>query len=531
MIFKSTGRFAAVFTLAAVALTSIGPPQVRAEICDDAEKPPRAVYGDSLVLPAVEWSSEAFYPSEGTWLDSIGNQYYQLETHFEYFGLMADFDLSEENPPHHYLPYGWRDLEMTTFRWNKPSNGTLVRAPSVLGSAVWVDDPAPGGDSVMISARPVIYGDYEGHRDQVFRFEYRIGSGFIGGAVPSSSDSTYLAWDVGDWSADWDPQGVLAAIGVGDSLTINTEVAWSEAWGPDAEFAFAPGDELHSGVIELYCRYTRLENGELALVDSDLDCVHEMDLGLYVSFTPGLIPIGYLSEFVAEDFEGYHVWRRVNGGGRWENIWELSKNEELDKFFWWWIQYEKDPMTHEITYEWETLTPVFGQTDQRVFLDFDVHNGFFYDYAITTYDRGFRPQSGGSDHYILDSTPQEDLDTIARRVEFDFPAAENLDRSPAIYAVPNPLRTGKSALQDPNYHNFPGDVVHFVGLTDDATLRVYTLTGDLVFTAENHDPTTRNIIWDTRNQKGREVASGVYIYHVLDHKSGGDAYGHLVIIR
>ena len=123
------------------------------------------------------------------------------------------------------------------------------------------------------------------------------------------------------------------------------------------------------------------------------------------------------------------------------------------------------------------------------------------------------------------------LETVALRYNFDFPATENLDRTPAVYAVPNPLRTGRSAQEDPNYHNYPGDVVRFVGLTDDSILRVYSLAGDLIFTAENKDPDTRNIIWDTRNQKGEQVASGVYIYRTVDNKSGDDSYGRLVIIR
>jgi hypothetical protein len=530
MIFKAGGKSVAALAFILIVMQGMLLTPVAAEICDDEEKPPLALLGDSLVLPDVDWDIGAFYP-EGCYLDSLGTQFYDLESQFTFYGLVADFDITEENPPHHYLPFGWRDLKMATIRWNKPGSGTLIRVPEVGATAVWVDDPAPGGDSVLISAKPIIYGSYEGSRDQVFRFEYRVGAGFMGESVPSSVDSTYLAWDINEWSLDWDPEGVLLALDIGDTTDIVMEVAWSEAWGPDEEFGFAPGDELRSGVIDLYSRYTRLENGDIELLDTNIDCVHEMTYGLSVSFTHGLIPVGYIYEFVAEDFEGYHIWRRVNGAENWSSIWELGKNEEQDKFYWWWIEYEKDPVTLEIIYEWETLTPIFSQTDKRVFLDFDVHNGFHYDYAITTFDRGFRPQGGGHDHVIIDSTPYDDLNSVASNFNFNYPAAANLDRTPAVYAVPNPLRTGKSALEDPNYHNFPGKVVRFVGLTDDSILRVYNLAGDLIFTAENQDPDTRNIVWDTKNQKGEDVASGVYIFHSLDSKTGDDAYGRLVIIR
>ncbi len=531
MIIKTVGKVAAILLAAFIA--ALGPltTPVLAEICDPEEIPPPAVFEESLTLPDLSWTAMSFYPPEGTYLDSVGNQHYQLEAQFDFYGLVADFDITEAEPPHHYLPFGWRELKMITFQWDEPEGGTIVRAPKVKTGDIWVDDPAPGGDSVMISVQPLLYGAYEGRRDQVFRFEYRVGSGFIGDFVPSDEDPGLAAWDVNDWSLDWDVTGVFLNLEIGDTTTVDTEVAWSEAWGPDEEFAFAPGDEMRSGIIELWCTYTRLENGDVEMIDSNLECVHELDLGLYASFTDGLLPVGYLSDFVTEDFAGYHLWRKVNGSDNWQNIWELSKNEELDKFYWWWIEYEKDPLTLEIIYEWETLTPVFGQTDKRVYLDFDVHNGFYYDYALTTFDRGFRPNSGSHDHYILDSTPLEDLDDISLRYDFNFPATENLDRSPAVYAVPNPLRTGRSAQEDPNYHNYPGDVVRFVGLTDDSSLWVFNLAGDLIFTAENKDPNTRNVIWDTRNQKGEEVASGVYIYRTLDNESGKDTYGRLVIIR
>jgi hypothetical protein len=117
---------------------------------------------------------------------------------------------------------------------------------------------------------------------------------------------------------------------------------------------------------------------------------------------------------------------------------------------------------------------------------------------------------------------------VARELVFNQPAGEKLARS--LYAVPNPLRTGKSAFDDPNYHNFAGEIVRFVGVTAQTTLKVYSLAGDLVFTAENSDPDTRNIVWDTRNQMGELVASGVYIYRA-EGEGADEEFGRLVIIR
>lgn len=502
-----------------------------AEICDSEDMPDLIAYQDTLLLPDLDWGMRLFYPEEGTYLDSIVSSHYSLESRFSYFGIPADFDQTEEYPPHFYLPIGWRNSKMITFRWNEPVGHQIIREPLLVAGHFLMPDPAGGaGDSVVVCPGIVLYGEYSGSRDQVFRIEYRQGAHFIGDTVASPNDPQLDAWDVNEWSEYWDPDGYLSAVAEGDTVELSTEIAWSETYVPDEEFAFAPGDEASNGVIELWSRYTRID-GVLILLDSNLECAHEMAYGLYISFTPGVIGDGFRITFVAEDFEGYNVWRRINGSQEWINTWHLSKNEERDKFYWWWISYTKDLVTFELFYEWDTLTPVFGLTNKRVYLDFDVHNGFSYDYALTTFDRGFRPNSGGSAHYILDSTPKSELDTIAGSLIFNFPAAGDLDRSPAVYPVPNPLRTGKSALEDPGYHNFLGEVVRFVGVTDHSEIQVFTVSGDLVFEGGNIDPDTSSIVWDTRNQNGDLVASGVYIYRVEDSDLGQDAYGRLVIIR
>ena len=346
----------------------------------------------------------------------------------------------------------------------------------------------------------------------------------------SPSDPGQNAWDINEWSDYWDPDSLLFSVAEAETVTVISEISWSETYVPDEEFAFAPGDEAMDGVIELYGVYTR-RGGELVMLETNLDCVHEMGYGLYVSFTPGIMGDGFRIAFMAEDFEGFHVWRRVNADGDWVNVWDISKNEERDKFYWWWISYTKDQVTGELFVEWDTLTPVFGLTDKRVYLDMDVHNGFLYEYALTTFDRGFRPNSGGNDHYILDSTPKSALSDISRTITYNYGAAEDLDRSPAVYAVPNPLRTGKSAVEDPSYHNFPGEVVRFVGVTANSEIRIYTLSGDVVFEGGNYDGNTSSIVWDTRNQSGKLVASGVYVYRVEDSELDQEAYGRLVIIR
>ena len=51
--------------------------------------------------------------------------------------------------------------------------------------------------------------------------------------------------------------------------------------------------------------------------------------------------------------------------------------------------------------------------------------------------------------------------------------------------------------------------IHFENLTINTNIEVFTVSGKLVWKKEDID--TGEAVWDTRNQSGRKVASGVYI--------------------
>jgi len=57
------------------------------------------------------------------------------------------------------------------------------------------------------------------------------------------------------------------------------------------------------------------------------------------------------------------------------------------------------------------------------------------------------------------------------------------------------------------------------------------VAGDLVLQRDQLSSTEGTIQWDTRNQSGEKVASGVYIYKIVDIDSGQQSYGRLAIIR
>jgi flagellar hook assembly protein FlgD len=70
----------------------------------------------------------------------------------------------------------------------------------------------------------------------------------------------------------------------------------------------------------------------------------------------------------------------------------------------------------------------------------------------------------------------------------------------------------------------------FAGLTKDVTIRIFNIVGELVRTLEKDD-TGQEKEWDLRNDAGEKVASGIYIYLVIDNDTGERVTGKLGVIR
>ena len=83
-------------------------------------------------------------------------------------------------------------------------------------------------------------------------------------------------------------------------------------------------------------------------------------------------------------------------------------------------------------------------------------------------------------------------------------AAEALEM---IGAVPNPYR-GFSRYETGNLDRR----IRFVNLPDEATIRIFTLSGTLVRTIQANN--TRSIDWNIETEEGLPVASGMYLVHV-----------------
>jgi hypothetical protein len=99
-----------------------------------------------------------------------------------------------------------------------------------------------------------------------------------------------------------------------------------------------------------------------------------------------------------------------------------------------------------------------------------------------------------------------------------------------IYVVPNPYVASSQFELPGNRPDLRGDrVIQFRNLPVECTIRIYTLTGELVQTLRKND-TTGFLNWDVLSSESQRLAYGVYIYRV-ETPEGGSKIGRLAIIK
>jgi hypothetical protein len=355
----------------------------------------------------------------------------------------------------------------------------------------------------------------------------------VGWSLVTDPDSVSQPLSRGWYSGDTDrsvsfrsPQGGVVGQ---DTVLIRYEIRREEQWSGslDVGMAYTPGTWI-----------------DVLFRNADRDT---LDLGLQLSFGAGIIdPQG---QFVVgmEDFEGFHVWRGISpNGSDLEVIGELSKEEAfkggapggslIDSVYWHIVI--PDLRSTGVYRSPETIDCIgFAinvplDDDELIWFDCNAFNGFTYQYMVTTFDRGYSVRSGrqgltkfdrcqaGLGFPLADSCVSE---LVPIQIQVD--PQNNLS---AVYAVPNPFRTGGSRLTTENYHNFPDDKIRFVNVPTDCKITVYTISGDLVWDYTHSGG--GNIEWDATNRGGESVTSGVYIFRVED-QGGGHMFGRLIIIR
>jgi hypothetical protein len=93
------------------------------------------------------------------------------------------------------------------------------------------------------------------------------------------------------------------------------------------------------------------------------------------------------------------------------------------------------------------------------------------------------------------------------------------------YAYPVPFRPN---FNKPAKYGTDAQGITFTKILQGSEITIYTVTGEEVIVL-NLQTVATSLVWDTKNDKGEKVASGVYVY-VIEHL-GKKKTGRLVIIR
>jgi len=154
-----------------------------------------------------------------------------------------------------------------------------------------------------------------------------------------------------------------------------------------------------------------------------------------------------------------------------------------------------------------------------------------YYVAVTAFDGGLI----GSGLEPLESSRQANLQLVYPSYSPDYVAAKRMK----VSVYPNPYkidaRYRERRFEDPNREGFKERTrrIHFVNLPPKATIKIYSLDGDLI--REIHHPESRfsdtpsHTAWDLISRNTQAVTSGIYLYSV--ESDWGTQVGKIVIIK
>lgn len=157
-------------------------------------------------------------------------------------------------------------------------------------------------------------------------------------------------------------------------------------------------------------------------------------------------------------------------------------------------------------------------TGRRVFIDPNVIDGLTYQYAVVAYSAG--------DTERLPAQSSKNSGTQILPVVPHGPAISRSSELENIRVVPNPYRViaewEVSQLER---------AIKFIHLPAVCTIKIFNVAGELIETLEhNHlSPISSEEVWNQRSFENREVAPGLYFYHISSPL--GETSGKFVIIK
>jgi len=169
----------------------------------------------------------------------------------------------------------------------------------------------------------------------------------------------------------------------------------------------------------------------------------------------------------------------------------------------------------------DTGLPPLNADGKREFVDTGLRDGLPYWYSVVSF----------SAPDIEEGLPefQSGFNENSIRV-FPGPPAPTSAAAGKVSVVPNPYQAG-SYFENPNGVRELGRRIWFVNLPPRCSVKIFTVSGDLVRTLSHDSEADGKLAWDVLSDYGRAIASGLYVYVVKNLDTGEVQRGKMVIIK
>ncbi|MFH1891233.1 MAG: hypothetical protein ABIK83_00955, partial [Candidatus Zixiibacteriota bacterium] len=197
-----------------------------------------------------------------------------------------------------------------------------------------------------------------------------------------------------------------------------------------------------------------------------------------------------------------------------------------------------------VTSEIDSLNPDLWVTEQDRMMGEEVmyHKFFEYEYSI---DNLYPNEACYFSVTALDfgdistgmvSAESNPLDNVIQANPADFPSTD-FDKGPQVTVYPNPYygenRYARAGYEDPNHTGLFDEErrIHFIDLPPYCTLKIYTISGELVRELVHPSGDSRSateLLWNLKSKDDMLVTSGIYLFVVESY--WGNQIGKLLII-
>ena len=293
------------------------------------------------------------------------------------------------------------------------------------------------------------------------------------------------------------------------------------------------------------------------------------------------------------DFEGYKIYKSIDAGNTWGNPEDMIY--DTDGIFAGWRPFEQFDLSaledslhcvysndfdcspqlsrgHAINgqdpyFPWFSLgddtglesirlsEPIVleGDTMHYMFKDTNVVDGLEYTYSVVAYDMGVEPpfmetykDIGGGQYEVEIDTNYSNPDQWASPDGYAsienskgttvldknfvkvYPGVTPVPILGEVGVVPNPYIVNSGFSETDQQR-----AIRFTGLPAQCTIKIYTLSGEIVSEIEHDNSQSGNIMWDMRSINNQEISPGLYLFHVQQSGSSGAEpfIGKFAVIR